>query len=237
LKVIIPAAGLGKRFVDAGITSPKELLLLGGQPLIGHALAEAARAGFDRAVIVLSPAKASLREYLINAAGHPLPVDIVVQPQPLGIGDAVLRCWQDEPVGVLLPDDVVLETAHWSELIGMNRNSGAATLCVRYVPVEMTTRFGVVECDGDRVVRLVEKPPVGTSSSNLVIFGRYVITAAVMAGLKAQKRSAELELTYGFAAAVGTPPGVRIVPFPGPIFDCGTPVEYASSVARFTYRP
>lgn len=230
--MIIPAAGLGKRFVDAGITSPKELLPLGGKPLIGHALEEAQRAGFDSAVVVVSPAKESLRRYLADNQ-HPVPVDIVVQPQPLGIGDAVLRCWRNEPIGVLLPDDVVLSSDHWTKLLRQNRDSGAATLCVRPVPIETTSRFGVAECEGDRVVRLIEKPPPGTSSSNLVIFGRYVVTAGVIAGLKAAPATAELELTYGFASLVRTAPGVRAVPFYGQIFDCGTPAQYAESKATF----
>jgi glucose-1-phosphate thymidylyltransferase len=232
VKVVIPAAGLGKRFASAGVSSPKELLLLGGKPLIGHALAEAKRAGFDAAVVVVSPAKESLRRYLTDHQ-HPLPVEVVVQPQPLGIGDAVLRCWHEESLGVLLPDDVVLTSGHWAELIQLRRESGAATLCVRPVPIEMTGRFGVAECEGDRVVRLIEKPTLGTSSSNLVVFGRYVVTPAVIAGLRAAQAPAELELTYGFAALVESDPGVRAVRFKGQIFDCGTPAEYASSVASF----
>jgi UTP--glucose-1-phosphate uridylyltransferase len=161
----------------------------------------------------------------------------VIQPKPLGIGDAVLRCWEGGPVAVLLPDDVVLQTDHWRTLIEVNRQSGAAALCVRPVPIEMTTRFGVAECDGDRVVRLIEKPALGTSPSNLAIFGRYLVTAAVIAGLKAAPTAAELELTYGFAAALKTTKGVRAVPFHGQIYDCGTPAEYASSMVRFTDSP
>jgi UTP-glucose-1-phosphate uridylyltransferase len=79
----------------------------------------------------------------------------------------------------------------------------------------------------------MEKPPLGTSSSNLVVFGRYVVTAAVIAGLRAARAPAELELTYGFAALVESDPGVRAVRFKGQIFDCGTPADYAASVASF----
>jgi UTP-glucose-1-phosphate uridylyltransferase len=102
------------------------------------------------------------------------------------------------------------------------------------VPAAETSRFGIAECEGDRVVRLVEKPPLGTVASNLAIFGRYVVTADIVAGLTAAGAFAELELTYGFAAAVNTVAGVRVVRFDGQIFDCGTPAEYASSQDRFT---
>jgi UTP-glucose-1-phosphate uridylyltransferase len=181
LKVIIPAAGLGKRFVATGINTPKELLPLGGKPIIGHALAEAQAAGFESAVVVISNSKESLRQYLIENE-HPLPVETVIQPQPLGIGDAVLRCWQGNPVAVLLPDDVVVDCDHWRALIDLNQRSGAATLCVRPVLTELASRFGIAERIGDRVVRLFEKPDPGTTKSNLAIFGRYVVTESVVAG-------------------------------------------------------
>ena len=236
MRVIIPGAGLGKRFAAEGVTSPKELLPLGGKPLIAHALAEAARAGFQAAIVVVSPPKQQLREFLMGNA-LPVPVEVVIQPRAAGIGDAVLRSWPGEPVGVLLPDDVVLETKHWRELIALHRQDGAAALCVRPVPIETTSRFGIAECERDRVVGLVEKPLPGATTSNLAIFGRYVVTEAVVAGLRAWGGDGEAELTFGFAAALQAPPGVRAVRFEGETYDCGTPQEYASSLARFPGRP
>ena len=233
MNVIIPAAGLGRRFAIQGIHTPKELLPLGGKPLIWYALAEAHRAGFDSAIVVVSPGKESLTKYL-SGTPFPLPIDVVVQPQPLGIGDAVQRCCDGQPIGVLLPDDVVLETNHWASLIRLHRESGAATLCVRPVPIETTDRFGIAECDEDRVVKLVEKPAPGTSSSNLAIFGRYVVTKPVADALRELQLDGEVELTYGFASAIRTPAGVRAITFSGLSYDCGTPAEYASSTASFT---
>ena len=232
MKVIIPAAGLGTRFVAEGFTSPKELLPLGGKPVIAHALDEARLAGFDSAVVVVSPAKESLRRYLIDGE-HPLPVEIVIQPQPLGIGDAVLRGWQGEAVAVLLPDDVVVRTDHWIHLLEARHVTGGAALCVRPVPIETISRFGIAECAGDRVVRLLEKPSRGTTTSNLAIFGRYVVTEPVAAGLRALQPDGELELTFGFMAAITSGNEVRAIRFSGDIYDCGRPSDYAASVARF----
>jgi UTP-glucose-1-phosphate uridylyltransferase len=205
---------------------------LGGKPLLGHALDEAARAGFDTAIVVLSPAKNQIAQFLADT-DLPLPVETVIQPKPLGVGDAVLRCWAREPVGVLLPDDVVLETAHWTKLIELHRQTGAAALCVRVVPSDTTSRFGIAECSGDRVISLVEKPPQGTSRSNLAVFGRYLVTEPVIAGLRHSKVPGEVELTFGFSAAIDQGPGVAAVRFQGEIYDCGTPAEYASSISRF----
>lgn len=236
VRVVIPAAGLGTRFSGQNLGLPKELLPLGGVPVIGHALAEAARAGFDSAVVVLSPAKQQIRDYL-SVNGPPLPIEIVEQREASGIGDAVLRSWRGEPVGVLLPDDVVLETEHWSELLSIHAREGAAALCVRPVPTESISRFGIVTCEGDRVVGLIEKPPPGATSSNLAIFGRYIVTEPVIAGIGETHMPGERELTHGFAAAVARPPGVRAVRFTGEIYDCGTPAEYARSIARFGSKP
>jgi UTP--glucose-1-phosphate uridylyltransferase len=118
-------------------------------------------------------------------------------------------------------------------LVDLHNRLGAATLCVRPVPFEDASRFGIAECDGDRVGSLVEKPPPGTSNSNLAIFGRYLVTEAVIAGLLSLRVDGELELTDGFAAAIAAPPGVRAVRFGGEIYDCGTPAAYADSMTRF----
>jgi len=232
VKVVIPSAGLGTRFAKLHLGIPKELLPLGGKPVIGHALDEAARAGFEAAVVVLSPSKEQLRQFLAETKA-PLPVEIVLQPEPKGIGDAVLRSWQGEPVGVLLPDDVVLATDHWTKLLDLHGRDGAATLCVRPVPLDQTSRFGIADVDGDRVVGLIEKPAPGTSISNLAIFGRYVVTEAVVAGLRGLHATGELEITDGFVAAIPVAPGVRVVRFGGEIYDCGTPEAYAASTARY----
>ena len=204
--------------------------------MIGHAIAEAARAGFDAVTVVLSPAKQQLRLFLANNE-FPLAVDTVVQPQALGLGDAVLRSWRGEPVALLLPDDVVLSTDHWLSILAMHRRYAAAVLCLRLVPFETISRFGIADCKGTRVVGLVEKPQPGASDSNLAIFGRYVVTEQVIAGLRGLSVTGELELTEGFAAAIVTPTGVRAVRFRGESYDCGTPDEYASSLARFPGRP
>jgi UTP--glucose-1-phosphate uridylyltransferase len=232
VRVVIPAAGLGRRFADQNLGFPKELLPLGGKPVLEHALNEANRAGFEAAIVVLSPAKYQIAQFLARTE-LPIPIETVIQSKPIGIGDAVLRCWKGEPLAVLLPDDVVLGTDHWARLLDLHRQSGAPVLCVRQVPLGTTDRFGIAEIDGNRVLTLVEKPAAGTSSSTLAIFGRYVVTESVVAGLGSTLNSGELELTIGLAKAINTPLGVRAVHFDDDIYDCGTPAAYASSVARF----
>jgi UTP--glucose-1-phosphate uridylyltransferase len=231
--VVIPAAGLGKRFSSAGLAGPKELLPLGSKPVLGHALAEAARARFDGAIVVVSPAKHQILDYL-DAVPPPLPVRTVVQAEPRGIGDAVRRCWTGDPLGVLLPDDVVLETSQWTDLLEMHQRHNAAALCVRPVAHNTIDRFGIADCVGDRVTALVEKPKVGSTRSNLAILGRYLVTEDVIRALDEPNSDGELELTMGFAGAAAGRTGVYAVRFEGRIYDCGTPSEYANAVAAFS---
>jgi UTP--glucose-1-phosphate uridylyltransferase len=246
--VVIPAAGLGTRFAPLSQVVPKELLPLGDRPLIHHALDEAARAGFDQAAIVVSPAKPEIRRYFAiegepAAVANRLHLRFIEQPEPAGLGDAVLRAtWlvSVTAVAVLLPDDVVLSADHWRRLLAVHKSSGAAALCVRSVEWEETHRFGIAVCEpeGDhlRVHELVEKPPSGSAASNLSIFGRYIVTGAVLEALSKLSAATrgELQLTDGFAAAIDSPAGVVAVEFSDEIYDCGTPDEYARSVGRFS---
>jgi UTP--glucose-1-phosphate uridylyltransferase len=237
---VIPAAGLGTRLLSITGGAPKEMLPLGGKPLIWHGLREAMNAGFEKALVVVSKAKVELIEYL-DSADLPIDVVTVMQPSPAGIGDAVL--WAAEsagaPFGVLLPDDVTHSRTHWERLRRVHEATGSAAMCLRRVPPETAHRFGIASCrrEGDllRIVSLVEKPPPGTSPSNLAIFGRYFVTSAVVDALATLRDSSpgELQLTDGFAAEVDRAPGVFGVLFSGRIYDNGTAEEYRSSIARY----
>jgi UTP--glucose-1-phosphate uridylyltransferase len=216
------------------------MLPLGGRPLIWHALRESRNAGFEKAIVVLSPAKAELIEYL-DSGDLPLAVVTVLQDRPAGIGDAVLLAAESgrAPFGVLLPDDVTHSRTHWDRLRHVHTTTGAAAMCLRRVPPDTTQRFGIASCrrEGDllRIVSLVEKPPPGTAPSNLSIFGRYIVNRAVVQALAALRdtKPGELQLTDGFAAEVNRVPGVLGVLFSGRVDDNGTAEEYRSSIARY----
>lgn len=217
MNVVIPAAGLGSRFLPMSHAVPKELLPLGMKPLIHHALEEAERAGFTAALVVLSPRKAAVRAYFerdpslervlearqdepalsllreaSNIAGR-LHLRFVEQPLPAGLGDAVLRSRSlaGDTFAVLLPDDVVITTEHWGHLLRLEEETGAACMCVRPVPLDQCHRFGMAVCETSgvnlRVKSLVEKPAPGSQPSNLSIFGRYVVTCPVLEALEARR--------------------------------------------------
>ena len=107
---VIPCGGQGARLASLTRDIPKELLPVGGKPLLQWALEEAADAGLARAVVVTSPEKPRIAEFLAaHAPPARIPVSLVVQPFPRGLGDA-LSCAQPAvrpgPVAVLLPDNV-----------------------------------------------------------------------------------------------------------------------------------
>jgi UTP--glucose-1-phosphate uridylyltransferase len=221
--------------------SPKELLPFAGRPLIHHAVEEAAGAGFESAVIVISPAKAAIREYF-QSVRPPLPLSFVIQPVPAGPGDAVLVASDGStPVAVLLPDDVIFGTDHWRLLTQVHRQTGASVICVRKIPLEEASRFGIAVCTPSggilRVHELVEKPAPGSVASDLAILGRYLVTPAVLVALAHVRRSeGDLYLTEGLAAVIGQIPGVVAVEFTGDVFDIGTPEEYRRSLNRYALR-
>jgi UTP--glucose-1-phosphate uridylyltransferase len=248
VNVVIPAAGLGVRFRPLSRIVPKELLPMGGKPLIHHALEEADRAGFEQAVVVLSPTKSSIREYFELAETRELArrlrLAFVEQPKADGLGQAVLlaaRRMGADRFAVLLPDDVVTDSEHWRSLVSLNDATGAATLCLRQVDPSQTGRFGIAACsevDGRLwVTGLIEKPIPLDAPSDLAVFGRYMVTKAVIDALESLSRQAEpqreLQLTDGVHLAAGAAPGVLAVHFKSHIFDAGTPEEYALSLARF----
>lgn len=174
MRVVIPAAGLGSRFLPVTSIVPKELLPLGTKPLIQHAVEEAERAGFDEILVVISPDKRAIARYfqakprlaaLLARRGETAAVErlretwaladrlrlvFVEQPRPLGLGDAVLRCaerLEGEPFAVLLPDDVLPGAGHWRRLRALHERRRGACLCLRRVPAELVHRFGVAAAE------------------------------------------------------------------------------------------
>ena len=240
MNVVIPAAGLGRRLRPVTRGSPKEMLPLGGRPLIWHALREAKTAGFLKAFVVVSPEKQDLIKYL-ESDDLPLDVAAVMQSEPAGVGDAVLRAAElaEAPFGVLLPDDVTQSRKHWDRLRDVHATTGAAAMCLRRVPAEMAHRFGVASYRREngllRIRSLVEKPSPGTAPSNLAIFGRYIVTQAIVDALARLHESVrgELQLTDGFAAELDGRPGVFGVLFNARFYDNGTAEDYRTSVAAY----
>ena len=170
---VVPAAGLGTRFLPATKTVPKELLPVVDTPAIEYIAAEAAQAGADRLVLVISPGKelvaahfdpspdleAELRgrdkeELLAKVRRAPLLIraEVALQHKPLGLGHAVgcaepLLTESDEAVAVLLPDDFVLPTGVLAKMSAVRQRYGGSVLCAFQVPLDQISAYGVFDVD------------------------------------------------------------------------------------------
>ncbi len=209
MKAVIPAAGLGSRFLPATKAQPKEMLLVCARPAIQYVVEEALAGSADEVVIVNSRDKKSIEEHfspapeleaelrsrgkdayadLVAHAGS-LPVSYVYQDEALGLGHAV-RCAASKTGSdafyVLLGDVLVPQNDILPRMLEVHEaHRGASVIAVFPVPDDQVNRFGVidgtqVDTDTWKIKRLVEKPPLEEAPSNLAIFGRYLLSPKVM---------------------------------------------------------
>lgn len=208
-KAVLPAAGLGTRFLPATKATPKEMLPVVDRPAIQYVVEEAVRAGLDDVLIVTGRNKSSLEDHFdrnpvleaallrkddtdrlatVMASNELATVHYVRQGEPRGLGHAVLCARMhvgDEPFAVLLGDDLIDERDHVLErMLAVRRDRGGSVLCLMEVPAAAIHLYGCAAIDGDagdvvRVTDLVEKPEPGTEPSRLAVIGRYVLDPAV----------------------------------------------------------
>lgn len=215
-KAIIPAAGLGTRFLPATKAMPKEMLPILDTPTIQYIVEEAARAGIEDIIIVTGKHKRTIEDHfdnqkelestlkdkgkldLLEKVQHSTDlanIFYVRQKEQKGLGHAIWTARQffgDEPFAVLLGDDIVQsETPAIQQLIEQYEVTQKSIIGVQEVPYEETHRYGIVEPktkQGRRyeVSQFVEKPAPGTAPSNLAIMGRYVLTPEIFKYLDTQ---------------------------------------------------
>ncbi|GHH54682.1 UTP--glucose-1-phosphate uridylyltransferase [Lentzea cavernae] len=168
---IVPAAGLGTRFLPTTKAVPKELLPLVDTPAIEYVAREAAEAGAKKLVIVTSPTKASVANYFdenpdleqsltdkgktdlvekIQRAPKLIKAETAIQDQALGLGHAV-GCaegnltGEDEAVAVLLPDDIILPTGALKKMAEVRQEKGGSVLLAFDIPREQISAYGVFD--------------------------------------------------------------------------------------------
>ena len=223
-KAVIPAAGLGTRFLPVTKAVPKELLPLYDKPLIQYAVEEAAGSGIEEIILVTSEEKESLEAYfqpdpqLENSLRGKVPTELleevvglgkiariksVLQEQPLGLGHAVLTAREavgDEPFAVILPDDVIFDSKPaLAKMLEVFHRRGGGVIAVEEVAPERVSSYGVIDpealSEGEYRIRgLVEKPPLEEAPSNLAIVGRYILPAAVFDALERTPPGAKGEI-------------------------------------------
>ena len=218
-KAVIPTAGLGTRFLPVTKAVPKALLPVLDTPVIHLAVEEAAAAGIEQVVIVVSPNQEAIAAYfdgtsdvarmlerqgkaalIERVSGLTKTVDIsyVRQDEPLGNGHAVLVAKQavgNEPLAVLFPDDVILGgESTIGGMITIHRETGGPVIGVAETPEETIPQKGVVTPTSQNgrvyeIAGLVEKPSIEEAPSNLAVVGRYVLPPEIFSTLERTKPS------------------------------------------------
>ena len=223
-KAIIPAAGLGTRFLPATKAQPKEMLPIVDKPTIQYIIEEAAAAGIEDIIIVTGRNKRSLEDHfdrnielemtleakgkddllsIVHEATNLANIHYIRQKEPKGLGHAILTAKNfigDEPFAVLLGDDVVVSKEPCiGQLIGAYDEYKTTILGVQTVEHDQVSKYGIADAIEieDRICKvkgLVEKPKVEEAPSNLAILGRYIITPRIFHYLENQTPGAGGEI-------------------------------------------
>ncbi|MFB5283668.1 UTP--glucose-1-phosphate uridylyltransferase GalU [Peribacillus sp. Hz7] len=214
-KAIIPAAGLGTRFLPATKAMPKEMLPIVDKPTIQYIVEEAIESGIEDIIIVTGKGKRAIEDHfdhvfeleqilkekekydLLEKVQHSsklVDIHYIRQKEPKGLGHAVWCARKfigDEPFAVLLGDDIVVsQKPALKQLIEEYEQTGSSIIGVQTVPHNQTSRYGIIDPlvqEGRRykVYNFVEKPKE-TPPSNLAIMGRYVLTPEIFTFLDNQ---------------------------------------------------
>src|SRR6056297_3364142 len=223
-KAVIPAAGLGTRFLPATKAQPKEMINIFDKPSIQYIVEEAVAAGIEDILIILGRNKTSIEDHFdksyeledklkekrkldllkeienISKLGN---IQYIRQKEPLGLGHAV-NCARsfigDEPFAVMLGDDIVKsKTPCIKQLIDKYEEYNSTIIGVQKVPEKDVSKYGILK--GEKISErfykvsdLVEKPTIEQAPSNIAILGRYVISPDIFDILKNTKPGAGNEI-------------------------------------------
>ena len=208
-KAIIPAAGLGTRFLPATKAQPKEMLPIVDKPTIQYIVEEAIASGIEEILIITGRNKISIEDHfdksielelqlekngnedvlkMVRDISNMANIYFIRQKEPKGLGHAI-NCAKsfvgDEPFAVMLGDDIVdSEVPCLKQLMDCYSKYETSILGVQEVPLTEVYKYGIVNGTSieDRVYKvndLVEKPKVSEATSNIAILGRYIITPRI----------------------------------------------------------
>ena len=214
-KAVIPAAGMGTRFLPATKAQPKEMLPIVDKPTIQYVIEEAAEAGIEDILIITGRNKRAIEDHFdrsveleimlkeknkddelqkIMQISELANIFYIRQKEPLGLGHAVLCARQfigNEPFAVLLGDDVVYAKVPCiGQMAEVYSQKGQTVLGVQRVGWDNVHKYGIVDAGGEngplvRVKQLTEKPGREEARSDLAVLGRYIIDPEIFAILEA----------------------------------------------------
>jgi UTP--glucose-1-phosphate uridylyltransferase len=215
-KCVVPAAGLGTRFLPATKAVPKEMLPIVDKPTLQYIVEEAVSAGIEDVILINGRGKGCIEDHFdlaveleavlkargkteewkkLRAVSELANIVSIRQKEPLGLGHAVLCAKTlvgDEPFGVLLGDDIIDASVPGIRQLAIAfRKHGKGVVALMEVPPEETHLYGIaagepIDDRTLRITRIVEKPAKGTAPSNLAVIGRYVLPPSIFDILESQ---------------------------------------------------
>ena len=231
-KAVIPTAGFGTRFLPATRSVPKAMIPVLDRPPIHYCVEEAAQAGIQQVVFVISGGQEAVGRYFdrmpdleralelrgddamlkrMAAISDLAEISVVRQEQQLGLGHAVLTARAvvgNEPFAVFLPDDIIWsDTPTMGGMLKVFDEYGDIVIAVKEVPDEAVPGLGIIDprpLEGpvSRIAAMVEKPALDEAPSNLAIIGRYVLPPEVFDALERAQPGALGEIQLTDAIAM-----------------------------------
>ncbi|MCM3741811.1 UTP--glucose-1-phosphate uridylyltransferase GalU [Oceanobacillus luteolus] len=262
-KAIIPAAGLGTRFLPVTKAMPKEMLPIVDKPTIQYIVEEAIESGIEDIIIVTGKGKRAIEDHfdhnyelednlmkkhkfeMLEKVNYASNIDLhyIRQKEPKGLGHAVWCARKfigNEPFAVLLGDDIVqAEKPGLRQLIEQYEETQCSVVGVQSVPDEETSRYGIVDPSTKegrlyQVNNFVEKPEPGTAPSNLAIMGRYIFTPEIFGFLDKQQIGAGGEIQLTDAIQMlNEVQSVYAYDFEGTRYDVGEKMGFVKTTIDF----
>jgi UTP--glucose-1-phosphate uridylyltransferase len=266
---VVPVAGLGTRFLPATKAVPKEMLPIVDRPAIQYIVEESVRNGLEDVLLVTAAGKSAIEDHFdrridlevaladkgrdadlaeVRALADLASIHAVRQPEPLGLGHAVLMAAGhvgEESFAVLLGDDLLEpDSSFLSRMIAAHERTGVAVVALmRVADPERLAQYGVVDAvagehEGEVLIRdLVEKPAPGTAPSDLAVIGRYVLPGRIFDVLRrtAPGRGGEIQLTDALRTLAAERPIVGLV-LDEPRHDAGEKLGFLTATLAFAAR-
>ena len=261
MKAVIPAAGLGTRFLPATKAQPKEMLPVYDKPTIQYVIEESVNSGVDDILIVTGKGKRSIEDHFdrsfelehhlktkgkedylkeIEYISELADIHFIRQKKQKGLGDAIYCAKKhvgDDPFVVMLGDTITKdEVPCTKQLIDIYEKYGKSVIALEEVPDEKVERYGIIggeeiEPNIYKIDKLVEKPPLRVAPSNLAIMGRYVLTPDIFDCIE------NVEPGYGgeiqLTDALSKLDEIYGQVFKGESFDIGNRIDWLKTSLRF----
>jgi UTP--glucose-1-phosphate uridylyltransferase len=241
-KAVIPAAGLGTRFLPVTKSMPKEMLPIIDKPVIHYVVEEAISSGIDDIIIITGRGKRAIEDYFdaspelemhlkeshkeillqqVEEISSRCDIHYIRQKEPRGLGDAILKAEKhvgNNPFAVLLGDDIVrYEETCTSQLVNIFNKFQKSVLAIEKIPYKKISNYGIIKGKivSDalyEVEDIIEKPSPEEAPSDLGTVGRYIFEPQIFSCLK--------RVTPGFGGEIQLTDGIRLLLKEKPVYAC-----------------